>query len=188
MGKVGMPRLPSAKRYAQAAFAIAQERGLIDRLGEELADIERALIGEDLMGVLSHAKVSLAQKEQMVRHALSGLSAIAQNLLLVLVKRRLLELAPQVRSEYQRLLDEHHGRARVQVVSAVELDAQEQGQVSAFVRGLVKKEVALDSRVDPAVLGGLFLRVGDRLVDASARGRLEELRKSLAGDSFRPQS
>ncbi len=183
-----MPRLPSAKRYAQAAFAIAQERGLIDRLGEELADIERALAGDDLLGVLSHAKVSLAQKGQVVRQALSGLSATAQNLLLVLVERRLLEMAPRVRSEYQRLLDEHHGRERVRVVSAVELDAQEQGQVSAFVRGLVKKEVALDSRVDPAVLGGLFLRVGDRLVDASARGRLEELRKRLAGDSLGPQS
>jgi len=183
-----MPRLPSAKRYAQAAFAIAKERGLIDRLGEELADIEQALSEEELLGVLSHARVSLTQKEQVVRQAMSGMSDIAQNLLLVLVKRRLLELAPQVRREYQRLLDQHHGRERVQVVSAVELDAQERQQVAAFVRGLVSKEVVLDSRVDPAILGGLSLRVGDRLVDGSARGRLEELRKRLAGDSLRPQS
>lgn len=183
-----MARLPSAKRYAQAVFAIALEQGRLDQWAEELADIESALADEDLRSVLSHARVSMAQKEQAVRAALSQLSTTAQNLLLVLVEDRLLELVPQLRREYLKLLDRHWGRERVQVFSAVELNGGERDRVVQFVQELVRKEVVLDTRVEPAVLGGLVLRVGDRLIDGSARGRLEELRRHLSGDTVRPQS
>jgi F-type H+-transporting ATPase subunit delta len=98
------------------------------------------------------------------------------------VEKGRIELAQQVRDEYQRLLDERRGIAQATVFTAVPLSDDERRAVAQRLQKLTGKEIVLDAQVDPDVLGGLVARIGDRLIDGSTRGRLLALRQSLVGD------
>jgi F-type H+-transporting ATPase subunit delta len=174
-----MPKTSSAKRYAQAAFELARERGVLDQWAEGLSAIGRALQNEEFAALLKHARVTMLQKVRTIREALPDTDPVLQNLLCVLVARGLVEQFPGVERGYGRLLDQHRGREQVQVSSAVPLEEPERRRVSDFVAGLINKEVVMESRIDPSILGGLVIRVGDRLIDGSTRNRLEELGRRL---------
>lgn len=174
-----MPKTSSAKRYAQATFELARERGLLDQWTEGLSAIGQALQNRELAALLEHAKVTMLQKVRTIREVLPDTDPVLQNLLCVLVARGLVEHFPEVERGYRRLLDQDRGREQVQVSSAVPLEEPERRRVSDFVTGLINKEVVMESRVDPSILGGLVIRVGDRLIDGSTRTRLQELSKRL---------
>lgn len=177
-----MARASAAKRYAQAAFAIARERGQVDLWGLELWVAEEALQNEELRALLEQAAIPMSRKARIIADVLKGVNSLVQNLVCLLVSRRRLSLISGIRQEYTRLVDVYHGRERVQVVSAVPLDTDEQERVTRLLREMVGREVVLESRVDPETLGGLVIQVGDKLIDGSVRGRLEGLKESLAGD------
>ena len=176
-----MARLSSAKRYAQAIFAIAQEKNQVDLWNLELWAMVDKLSNDELRAVLSQASIPMSTKVGIVREVFGDASELAQNLLCLLVERGRLGLLPEIRRQYSRRLDEYHGREQVQVVSAVPLDAKTQEEVSKLLHEIVKKEVVLDNRVDPDILGGLVIQVGDKLIDGSVRGRLHDLRQEMAG-------
>ena len=135
---------------------------------------------------MEHAKVPLDTKVKAIREVLPGTDPLVQNLLSLLVSRGLVEMALQVQQEYQRLMDEHRGREHVAVYSAVSLDSQEEERIASFLTDLIRKEVVLDTQVDPSILGGLVLQVGDKLVDGSTRSRLQGLRKQLQSNRIGP--
>ena len=174
-----MPNTTSAKRYAQAVFDLAQERGVLDEWANGLAALSEALANQDLYGFLEHAKVTMPQKVRTIEEALPDVDPLLRNLLSVLVARGLTELIPKVEKGYRRLLDAHMGREQVEVSSAVPLEDSEQKNISEFISGLIRKEVVMATHVDPSILGGLVIRVGDRLIDGSTRTRLAELGKRL---------
>jgi len=177
-----MAGLSSAKRYAQAVFAIAQEKDQVDVWNAELRAMEDTLKNDELRSALSQAAVPMSAKANIVREAFEGVSKLGQNLVCLLVERRRLGLLPEIRVQYSRLLDEYHGREHVQLVSAVPLDGGAQEAASRLLRGIVNKEVVLDTRVDPDILGGLVVRVGDKLIDGSVKGRLRDLGRELSGN------
>jgi len=167
-------------------FHIAQERDQLDTCAQDLNQISQALQSEEFTAFLEHAKVPLNTKVKAITEVLAGTDPLAQNLISLLVSRGLVDMAFQVQKEYQRLLDEHRGREHVAVYSAVPLDSQEEERIASFLTDLIRKEIVLDTRVDPSILGGLVLRVGDKLVDGSTRSRLQGLRKQLQGDTVGP--
>ena len=178
-----MARRASAKRYAQAVFALASEGGKLDQWAEGMQAINQGLESQEFRAFLEHAKVPIARKVQAIRDGFSELDPVLQNLLCVLVSRGLVSLVPEVAAAYQDLLDQAMGREQVQVFSAVPLEDAETERIARFLSGLVNKEVVLDSRVDQSILGGLVIKVGDKLIDGSTRTRLEELGKRLQRDS-----
>jgi F-type H+-transporting ATPase subunit delta len=181
-----MARRPSAKRYAQAVFALALEKDELDRWGEDLRLIRRALEFTEFRAILEHARVSLAEKARVIGEVLKEVNPLARNLLCILAARGVVELAPEIEEHYQRLLDAHRGRERATVLSAVPLEPKERERLSSLLTDMVRKEVILDARVEPSILGGLVVKVGDKLIDGSTRSKLEELRKRLTSDSARP--
>lgn len=174
-----MPDSASAKRYAQAVFDLALERERLDQWAEDLSSLCQAMENPDMFGFLEHAKVTMPQKVRTIEEALPDVDPLLRNLLCVLVDRGLTELVPEVEKDYRRLLDVHMGREQVQVSSAVPLEDSEQKSISDFLSGLIHKEVVMETRVDPSILGGLVIRVGDRLIDGSTRTRLAEMGKRL---------
>lgn len=178
-----MPGSATAKRYAQAAFDLAEQRGQLDQWAADLQVITTALQDEEFRLFLDHAKVPLARKVRTLQEAFQGTEPMVQNLVSLLVSRNLVELAPQVETWYQHLLNQHRGRQDVEVWSAVELEEPERQRVSQFVTRLIEKEVVLHTQVDPEILGGLVIRIGDRLIDGSTRSRLAGLGKQLQRDS-----
>ena len=86
---------------------------------------------------------------------------------------------PSILEQFQRLLDAHRGIERVEVVSAVALDDDQRQKVTQFLRNLAEKEIRMVSRVEPNILGGLIARVGDRVIDGSARTKVDAMRREL---------
>ena len=178
-----MPRRASAKRYARALFEIASQRDTVDAWAGDLRLMSETLESEELRAFLDHAKIPLPRKVETIDQVLGEADQAVRNLLSLLVSRGLVELAPEVEAEYLQLLNELRGMERVEVQSAVPLEAGERERVTQFMAGLINKEVLLDTSVDPSILGGLLIRVGYRLIDGSTRTRLNQLKKQLQRDS-----
>ena len=174
-----MSRAPTAKRYAQAVFQIAQERNEIDQWADELQASLAVVEDATLRTYLSLPKVRIADKLKAIRESLGSVNPLVRNLVGLLASRNAIELYPRVVAEYERLVDGHLNRERAVVVTAVPLDSQQEERLRQQLSKLLDKEVILSTQVEPEILGGMVARVGDRIIDGSTRGRLVDLRKSL---------
>ena len=174
-----MPRRGSARRYAEALFQLAMDQDTLDAAAQQLGQANELLQDHDLRAFLQHAKIPLQRKVETVRQLLAEAGLLVQNTLCLLVSRGLVDLTGEVEEEYRQLLNQHRSREEVEVRSAVPLEDAERERVARFVSALIDKEVVLEARVDPSILGGLVITIGDRLIDGSTRTRLTELGKQL---------
>ena len=174
-----MPRRVSAKRYAQAIFALALEAGQPDQWATDLQVVVEVLQEEDFTALLKHADVPQSAKAQTVDTVLQEIHPLVRNLVHLLVNKGLLDLVVEVQQAYADLLDDHRGRQRVEVKSAVPLDDGELERITQFVSSLIQKEVVVSTQVDESILGGIVVQIGDRLLDGSTRARLDALRQRL---------
>ena len=175
-----MPRLGSARRYAQAVFELAIERSELDGWLEDLAYLARTLENEQFGQFLDSPQASVDRKAELIGTTMGDrVGPLARNLLSLLASRNMTHLLPGIVDQYQRLLDAHRGIERAEVSSAVPLDDGQHGQVVELLKAIVGKEVRLSSRVEPQLLGGFVARVGDRVIDGSTSGRLRQLRREL---------
>ena len=179
-----MPRRPSSKRYALAIFQIALEQGEIERWQSDLQALDEALQEREFASFLGMPKVRLDQKVSVIREAFPEMNPLAQNLLGLLVARGAVDTLPSIRESYGDLLDQHRGLERASVVSAVPLGDEQRERLAQSLRELMGKEIELTATVDPSIVAGMVARVGDRLIDGSARTRLQNLRKSLAEAAY----
>jgi F-type H+-transporting ATPase subunit delta len=171
-----------ARRYAQALYLAAQRKDAVDRVWDDLQGVlavDRAA-GDRFRLFLEAPQVPTEHKfaalEATFRPVVHGL--VVEFFRMLLNKKRLFELRTIV-EEFQRLVEDHRGVVRARVTSALPLhDAELSGLVSALEAGLAKK-VRVVSNVDPGILGGLVVRVGDRIADMSVRTQLTELRERL---------
>ena len=172
----------AAKRYAQAAFDIAREKNEFDRWAQDLQAIVDFVAMPGVLDIVGSSRVPSEVKARLLDSGLAEVSPLGSNLAHLLVEKGRIGLAEQVRDEYQRLLDEHRGVAKAVVITAVPLSEDEGQAVVKRLKELTGKEIVLEARVEPEILGGLVARVGDRLIDGSTRSQLLDLRNRLAGD------
>lgn len=170
----------AARRYAEALFELAGR----DRAEEQwAADLDAvATLAQDgrVTAVLDNPAIPFAEREEMLRKALEGrVAAPVYKLSRLLVERSRLEQVPAVAVQYRRLLNELRGVVEAVVTSAVPLTPDESNAVRERVTSMTGTRVELREEVDAALIGGLTVQVGDRLLDASVRGRLERLRNQL---------
>ncbi len=177
-----MPKAASARRYAQAVFQIGSEHDNLEQWYDDLSTMAAALEDGELAAFLDAPQVSVERKVELIGNALGDVvTPLAANLLSLLASRGIASILPDVVESYQSLLDEHRGVERAEVVSPVPLDDEQQQRVTDLLEGIVDKQVRLNTRVEPAILGGFVARVGDRVIDGSARTRLEQMRRRLVG-------
>lgn len=174
-----MPRGGSPRRHAQAVFAIASEQDQLEKWLQDLGQLSR--LSQDLLfrAVMDNPKLTFPEKLGLLPEKVSGLSPLAVNLLALLVARGRLRLAPQIHQEYHKLLNAHRGIVSAEVVTAVPLEAGEEKAVIRHLEAITGGQVALTTRVDPSVLGGLVAHIGDTLLDGSLSSKLKALHKSL---------
>ncbi len=177
-----------AKRYAQAIYEMAtavEPRGVeksLDRWAGDLRRISTALADAEFRVFLRHAKVPFDKKVEAVRRVLGRrVNPMARNMLCVMISQGVSDMAAQVETEFQGLLDARRGVERVTVYSAIRLRSRERKRIARFVEKMTSKKVELEAHVDPAIIGGLVLRIGDKLLDGSTRTKLEGLRGELEG-------
>lgn len=174
-----MATTAAARRYAQAVFDIAVERNELDKWGKELAEIAGVFADASVHAVLESPRVPFSKKQELLGRALPGLSPLGLNLAYLLVKAGRIGIAAALVERYGALVDEHLGIVHAQVTTVLPLDDGEKGQVSDWLGRLSGKKVVFEASADARILGGLIVRMGDQVIDASVRSRLERLKRNL---------
>ena len=174
-----------ARRYAEAAFEVALRDGTVERWRSELQAAAAVVSDPRAIGALSNPAISIDLRSDAVRGLLDGVaSQPVQNLVQLLLKRGRIEQLPRVAAEFRRLDDRRQGITNAIITSAAPLTQDEVRAITQRLEQQTGGRIAIDVRVDPSLLGGLVVRVGDRLIDGSVRGRLERLRTRLVSGAL----
>ena len=171
----------AARVYAEALFAAGEDKGKINELQEQLAQFADAVDGDrELQVFLFSPYLSSQDKKEGLARAVTGAEPEFVNFLELLIEKGRMPEVFRIRREYDELWKKANRRLDVTVTSAIELDPSVVGKIGEEVERQTGEKVELSSEVDDGILGGIVLRVGNMVLDASIRTRLEKLRKSVA--------
>ena len=170
-----------AQVYSRSLFEVAKEHDKLDRIRDELGVFADALAQNRELSVFFFSPYfSTQEKEDGLRRTVVDADPTLVNFLQVLIENHRLPLIHRIRRQFDVLWDHEHKRLPVEVTSAVELDRSVVEALEARILEQTGQNVELESNVDPAILGGIVLRVGNSILDGSVRHRLEQLRKEVA--------
>jgi F-type H+-transporting ATPase subunit delta len=170
-----------ANRYAEALFLSARDADEVDRVGEELVAVADGVAESvELRRLLLHPEIRLERKLAVLRQALpETYSERGFSFLRVLLEAGRIEALPAAAEQYQVLTDQWRGIVRAQVTTAVPLTDDERARLEAALGRKEGGRVALEVMVDPSILAGMIVRLRDRVIDGSARTRLQRMRERL---------
>ncbi len=170
-----------AEVYARSLFEVAKEHDVLDRVHDELGEFAEALSGDRTLQVfLFSPYFSSQEKRDGVRKVVSEADDRIVNFLELLAERHRMPALFRIRREFDALWAEENQLLPVTVTSAVELDEGLAEDIGKRIQEQTGRTVELSSNVDPEVLGGLMVRVGNMVLDGTVRNRLERLRKQVA--------
>jgi F-type H+-transporting ATPase subunit delta len=170
-----------AQVYARALFEVASEQDSLDEIREQLGAFADAVHeNRDLAVFFFSPYFSAQEKKEGLQRAVLDANPAIENFLQALVERHRMPAIFRIRSQFDALWDEERKLLPVQVTSAVELDAETVQSLGERIGKEIDRTVEVSSNVDPDILGGIVLRVGNVILDASIRNRLEQLRKQVA--------
>ncbi|HXE46074.1 MAG TPA: ATP synthase F1 subunit delta [Conexibacter sp.] len=170
-----------AQVYARALFEVAKEQGKLDLVREQLGEFAQALNENgDLRVFFFSPYFSTEEKKDGLHRALVDADPAIVNFLETLLERHRMPVIFRIRDAYGRLWDEENRLLPVEVTSAVGLDEATVKSIGERIGEHTGQRVELTSRVDPSILGGIVLRVGNSILDASIKHRLDQLRKHVA--------
>jgi F-type H+-transporting ATPase subunit delta len=170
-----------AQVYARSLFEVATEHDRIDVVREQLGQFADALHENRELAVFFFSPYfSTDEKKDGLGRLIDGAEAIFLNFLEALVERHRMPAIFRIRTDYEELWEEANQLLPVEVTSAVELDEETVKSIGERIGEQTGRTVELTSSVDPDILGGIVLRVGNFILDASIRNRLNQLRKQVA--------
>lgn len=170
----------AARRYAEAAFQIATRDGDHAVWQDQLDRLALLLTDERLDRLAANPALPQAARERILGDALGWApDEPAFNLVRLLLRRGRTRLAPGIAREFRRLVQRSSGVVEASVTAATELSPAEEAAIRERIEAMTGRRVELGVTVDPSLIGGVAVRVGDRMIDASVRGRLERLRERL---------
>jgi F-type H+-transporting ATPase subunit delta len=170
-----------AQVYARSLFEVATERDKLDLVREQLGQFADALDeSRELQTFLFSPYFSTEEKKAGLAKAVTDADEIVDNFFALLLENHRMPAIFRVRREYDRLWEEANRLLPVEITSAVELDPSVAERIGDEIGRQTGRTVELTSSVDPDVIGGIVVRVGNSIIDASIRTRLENLRKQVA--------
>ena len=170
-----------AQVYARSLFEAAREHGKLDVLREQLAQFADAVAENRNLAVFFFSPYfSTNEKQEALGRVLDGAEEILVNFLNLLIENHRMPVIFRIRQEYERLWDEENRVLPVEITSAIELDPATTEHLGETIGERAGRKVVLAARVDPDILGGIIIRVGNSILDASIRNRLEQLRRHVA--------
>ena len=170
-----------AQVYARSLFEVAREEGKLDELREQVGQLADALSEHRELAVFFFSPYfSTKEKQDGLGRLLDGADRILLNFLSLLIENHRMPVIFRIRQEYERLWDEENRILPVEITSAIELDQATTESLGRTIGERAGRKVTLAARVDPDILGGIVVRVGNSILDASIRNRLEQLRRHVA--------
>jgi F-type H+-transporting ATPase subunit delta len=170
-----------ARVYAEALFEAAKDTGKLDQVHEQLDEVAEAIAGNhDLQVFLFSPYFSSAEKREGIERAISGAEPELVNFLELLIEKHRMPAIFRIRERLDELWAQENKQLDVIVTSAIDLDESVIDHIRDQIEKQTDRTVELTAQVDPDILGGLVLRVGNMVLDASLRSKLERLRKEVA--------
>ncbi len=170
-----------AHKYARALFDASVAEGKAQKVAAGMASIQHLEREEPaLLGFLTSPEVLTESKTEFIATVFGPrVDAMVVNFLRLLVDKGRISFLPGICLDFQRLTEEHQGLLRAPVVSAVPLDADQEARLKRELDRITGKDVILEKRVDPSILGGVVVHLGDKIIDRSLRRGLRQLADTL---------
>lgn len=170
-----------AQVYARSLFEVASEQDRLDTVKQQLDEFAEALHANRQLAVFFFSPYfSAEEKKNGLHRAVEGADPVVMNFLEALIERHRMPAIFRIRTDFESLYEKTNKLLPVLVTSAVELDSETIENLGRRIGEQTGNEIELTSRVDPEILGGIVLRVGNFILDASIRTRLEQLRREVA--------
>jgi F-type H+-transporting ATPase subunit delta len=170
-----------AQVYARALFEVAVEQDSLDEIREQLDQFADAMHeNRQLASFFFSPYFSVPEKKEGLQRSVIDADSAFANFLQALIERHRMPAIFRIRTEFTALWDEERRLLPVQITSAVELDSEIVDSLSKRIGEQVDRQIEMTTAVDPEILGGVMLRVGNVILDASIKNRLEQLRKQVA--------
>ena len=170
-----------AEVYARALFEVAKERDILDEIHDDLGAFTTALEENRELAVFFFSPYfSSEEKKDGLKRAVTGADPIFMNFLETLLERHRMPVIFRIRTRFEQLWDEENKLLPVEITSSIQLDKEIVQSIGERIGEQTGQKVELSSKVDPEILGGLVVRVGNFVLDASIRNRLNQLRKQVA--------
>jgi F-type H+-transporting ATPase subunit delta len=170
-----------AEVYSRALFEVAQQHGALDRVHDELGEFADALERDrDLRLFFFSPYFSSEEKRDGIERVLDGANEHFMRFLGLLAERHRLPVIHRVRRRFDELWAEERQLINVEITSAVEVDKRTAKSIGDQIREETGRDVELSTKVDPEILGGVVIRVGNKIMDASVRTKLDNLRRQVA--------
>jgi F-type H+-transporting ATPase subunit delta len=167
--------------YARALFEVGKEHDDLDGVREQIGEFADALDGERALQTFFFSPYfSTEEKKEGLHKAIEGASDAVMNFLELLIEKHRMPAIFRIRRELDALWREENKMLPVQLTSAIKLDDETVANLGRTIGERTGRKVDVNARVDPDILGGIVLRVGNSILDASIRNRLEQLRKQVA--------
>ncbi len=169
-----------ARPYAEAAFRLAWEQGALDRWSQMLHLLEIVVQDERIAHAIGDPNLSSRQLESVVLGVCGGqLDGAGRNFVQVLVNNDRLGVVPAIRALFEDLKREQEGVVEAQIVSAFALDDEQQSALVRRLEAKYQRKVSAQVSVDPQLIGGVKIVVGDKVLDATVRGKLDAMAAAL---------
>jgi len=169
-----------ARPYAEAIFSRARETGQVDTWSEVLLVLSTVAADSDLAAQIGNPNVPRERlRDTILEVAGDGLSTEARSLVSLLAANNRLSTLPEIARLFTELQTRHQGVCQVQVLSALEMTADEQKSLASALAKRLGAEVEMEVKTDPSLLGGVEVRAGDLVIDGSVRGKLHKLATEL---------
>lgn len=176
-----MAEISVARRYAQALFQIAQRDGTVEKIEQDLDTIDAALASTPLLlRVLRAPTITRERKKELLQQIFgSGVTALTMRFLWLLVEKRREMVLPDINREFRQLSYRFRGILPVTVRGAIRLTPEERRRLTDALAAKTGKTIELQEEVDPGLMGGAILRLGDTIIDGSVTGYLRRLRQRM---------
>lgn len=180
-----MAKAATSKRYAQALFAIAQEKGVAEAWMSDLTELVGIFENSTVQAFMDTPRVRAEEKQRLVVDVARGYDPMVSNLIGLLVSRGSTGMLAGIADSFGELLNTSLGKTRATVTTAIPMHVEQRKRLATSLTESVRMDVVLETAEDPEIIGGVVVRVGDQVVDGSVRTKLASLGLKLAQESIR---
>ena len=171
----------AAIRYSKAILDLANSKGVAEVVSDDMKTIATTINGNlELSTFIQNPTIKVEVKEKALLEVFAGSNAVTKGLFHLLFENKRFEILGAIAVEYGKLSDLANGKELAQVTTAFPMDAALEAQVLAKIATLSDKKITLENIVDPAIIGGFILRIGDKQYNASVYNRLQVLKRELS--------
>jgi F-type H+-transporting ATPase subunit delta len=170
-----------SKRYAQALFELANSNNLTDKLLGDLKGISQVIAEyKEFNHLLNQPMIDKAEKKNLFVKIFGGkVSDYTMNFIKLLVDKKRESLIPEISEEYENMVNQLHSKVVAKIYTAIEVEQNELGLLRRRLESYLDKQVEMETHVDSEIIGGVLIKIGDRVIDGTVKTRFENMARNL---------